>query len=414
MSKIKRKETRAEQTEQISQRIRAVALQHLATVGVDGLSMVGVAEDAGVSKSPLYRRYDDAVDLAVDVWDHHLREHLQLVITRTREFASTGDPEALKWLVTQIHQPSDQSKALIECITAARRYEYLSEAIEIDASRELDTYLQSLSEIPTDIALSYFVYVLGGLFIGPLLPVSREETRQAFLLWDRYLRDESFRIDQKMPEGVFPIPLTYPESEDPTLGDLVVAATKVITRTGFEKATANRIARYANKAFSSSYSYFDSKEELMLYATEFVFRDSIVRNDLMFLTGDKEQQTNSTALRIRELSTQSASEDSRLFRIEATLAARHHGLLQNSLKDLFQQSVRQVLSSTKKKKASQDEVRSVWTSVRASGFGHAVLGLLAPQFRDVNWMSTAHAAATVVREHAMKHYVGDVSQEMAS
>lgn len=152
----------------------------------------------------------------------------------------------------------------------------------------------------------------------------------------------------------------------------------------------------------------------MLYATEFVFRDSIVHNDLMFLTGDKVQHANSAALRVRELSTQSASEDSRLFRIEATLAARHHESLRNSLKDLFQQSVRQVIGGTEKTKASQNEVRSVWIGVRTSGFGRIVLGVLAPQFKDVNWMSTAHAAATVVREHAMKHYVGDVSQGMVS
>jgi AcrR family transcriptional regulator len=217
-----------------------------------------------------------------------------------------------------------------------------------------------------------------------------------------------------MPNTVRPIPLTYPEADDPTLGNLVVAATKVIMRTGFENATANRIARYANRAFSSSYAYFDSKEELMLYATEFMFRDSIVRNDIMFLAGDEEEHIHAAASRIRELTTQSASEDARLFRIEATLAARHHDELGRSIRNLFKQSLEQILMSTNKNQKAQDEVRSVWIGVRIVGFGHNVFGLVATGYADVNWMSTARVAALVVRDHAMKNYRADVLKEMAS
>jgi AcrR family transcriptional regulator len=414
VSQGKRKETRAEQTEHITRRIREVALEHIAKLGVDGLSMIGVAEDAGISKSPLYRRYDDAIDLTVDVWDHQLRTHLQTVLDHTLRFADTGDAEALTWLISQIHRPSTESVALIECIAVARRYEYLQETIEIDVTRELESYVQSLPQLPVDISLSYVVYVLGGLFIGSLLPCTEAETRDALLLWDQYLRDPSLRVDREMPNTVRPIPLTYPEADDPTLGNLVVAATKVIMRTGFENATANRIARYANRAFSSSYAYFDSKEELMLYATEFIFRDSIVRNDIMFLAGDEEEHIHAAASRIRELTTQSASEDARLFRIEATLAARHHDELGRSIRNLFKQSLEQILMSTNKNQKAQDEVRSVWIGVRTAGFGHNVFGLVATGFVDVDWMSTARAAALVVSNHAMKNYRADVLKEMAS
>jgi AcrR family transcriptional regulator len=413
VSQLQRRETRADQTEQISRQLRTVALKHIADLGIDSLSMARVAKDARMSKSPLYRRYDDSIDLAVDVWDHHLRQHLQQLLHYTKIFAETGDHDALQWLVGQMHSPSDESAALIECITVGRRYEYLLETIEIDLNRELEDYLQSLPPLPTDVALSYVVFVLGGLFIGSLLPISQNEMAESFLLWDEYSRDQSFRVVQPMTTEIRPIPLTFPEMEDATLRNLVVAATKVIMRTGFEKATANRIARYANKAFSSSYAYFDSKEELMTYATEFVFRDSIVRNDLMFVKGSDEELTEIAASRIRELNTASASEDARLFRVEATLAARHHEALQRSVATLFQQSLEQVLSHADQKKDVQQEIRSVWIGVRVSGFGHNVLGVATRQYSDVNWMSTARAAAMVVREHAMKHYVDDVQKEMA-
>lgn len=414
MSQSKLKKTRAEETERISQRLREVALHQLASIGVDGMSMVQVAKEAQTSKSPLYRRYDDSIDLCVDVWDHHLREHLQLVLRYTQQLATNGDEKALKWLTGQMRRPSSESAALIECLSVARRFEYLLEAVEIDLDRELQSYLEGLPNLPTDVALSYVVYVLGGLFVGPLLPGAQRDYVNAFALWHKYLQDESLRVNRPMPTEIRPIPLSIPTSEDQTLGDLISAATKVIMRTGFEKATANRIARYANKAFSSSYSYFDSKEDLMTYATEFVFRDSIVRNDMMFVSGDDQQRNETSASRIRELSTVSASEDVRLFRIEATLAARHHRRLRTAIEALFQQSLDQMMFVTKKKKDLQDEVHAVWLGVRIAGFGHNVFGLVNNTYRDINWMSTANAAAILVQDHAMAHYVEDAAAEMAS
>jgi len=414
VSQSKSKKTRAEETERISRRLREVTVRQLAAVGVDGLSMVRVAKEAKTSKSPLYRRYDDSIDLAVDVWDHHLREHLRLVLYYTQQFAISGDESALTWLTDQMYRPSLESTALVECLSAARRFEYLLETVEIDLDRELQNYLHGLSDLPVDIALSYVVYVFGGLFVGPLLPGIQRDYVRAFTLWREYLQDKSLRVDRPMPTEVHPIPLSIPTADDKLLGELITATTKVIMRTGFEKATANRIARYANKAFSSSYAYFDSKEELMTYAAEFVFRDSIVRNDIMFTEGDEHQRMDLSASRIRELSTPSASEDVRLFRIEATLAARHHPELRDAVKKLFQQSLDQMMSVTKKKKDTQEEVRAVWLGVRVAGFGFNVFGLVNTAYRDLNWMSTAHAAARLVHEHAMKHYIADAAAEMAS
>lgn len=414
MSQSKSKKTRAEETERISRQLRDVAIRQLAAVGVDGLSMVQVAKEARTSKSPLYRRYDDSIDLCVDAWDHHLREHLQLVLRYTQQLATDGDEQALSWLTGQMRQPSPESAALIECISVARRFEYLLEAVEIDLDRELRNYLEGLPDLPADIALSYVIYVLGGFFVGPLLPGTQRDFVKAFSLWHQYLQDKSLRVDRPMPTEIRPIPLSIPTSDDQTLGDLITAATKVIMRTGFEKATANRIARYANKAFSSSYSYFDSKEDLMTYATEFVFRDSIVRNDLMFVIGDDQQRSEASASRIRELTTTSASEDVRLFRIEATLAARHHYGLRTAIESLFQQSLDQMMSVTRKKKELQDDVRAVWLGVRIAGFGHNVFGLVNSTYSGINWMSTANAAAKLVQDHAMVHYVDDAVAKMAS
>lgn len=391
-----------------------MTVHQLATVGVDGLSMVRVAQEAKTSKGPLYRRYDDSIDLAVDVWDHHLREHLQLVLRRTAQLALNGDEDALTWLTDQMYRPSFESGALVECLSAARRFEYLLETVEIDLDRELQNYLQGLPDLPVDIALSYVIYVFGGLFVGPLLPGNQHDYVRAFTLWHEYLQDESLRVDRPMPTEVRQIPLGIPTADDKLLSDLITAATKVIIRTGFEKATANRIARYANKAFSSSYAYFDSKEELMTYAAEFIFRDSIVRNDIMSTEGDENQRMDLSASRIRELSTPSASEDVRLFRIEATLAARHHFELRDAVKTLFQQSLDQMMSVTKRKKDTQEDVRAVWLGVRIAGFGFNVFGLVNTAYRDLNWMSTANAAATLVQEHAMKHYIADAATEMAS
>jgi AcrR family transcriptional regulator len=408
------KTSRAEHTEQISRRLREVALQHIAEVGIDGLSMVRIAQDSELSKSPLYRRYDDVIDVAVDVWDHHLRDHLAHLIDEVGSYAESGNEKSLLWLCKEMHKSSVKSSALIECMTAARRYEYLQETVEIDVQDEVDRYLARLHNLPRDIALSYLVYVLGGLFVGSLLTCTREQIQSGFELWSSHLRNPSLYVDLDMPDDIQPIPLRMSDTEDPVLGHLVTAATKVITRTGFENATANRIARYADKAFSTSYSYFDSKEELMTYATEFVFRDSIVRNDLMFIRGDILDQTHRAASRVFELSNPSHSEDVRLFRIESTLAARHHKLLKESVRDLFSQSLNQVLSVAEKKKSSKDSVRSVWIGVRLSGFGHNIFGLVAPRFRDTNWMSTSHAAAHVVRYHAMAHYVENFDEILAS
>jgi len=187
VSQSKSKKTRAEETERISRRLREVTVRQLAAVGVDGLSMVRVAKEAKTSKSPLYRRYDDSIDLAVDVWDHHLREHLRLVLYYTQQFAISGDESALTWLTDQMYRPSLESAALVECLSAARRFEYLLETVEIDLDRELQNYLHGLSDFPVDIALSYVVYVFGGLFVGQLLPGTQHDYVRAFTLWREYL-----------------------------------------------------------------------------------------------------------------------------------------------------------------------------------------------------------------------------------
>lgn len=414
MSQSPLKKTRTQETERVTRQLREVAVRQLAMFGVDGLSMMRVAEEAKTSKSPLYRRYDDHIDLVVDVWDHHLREHLQLVLRNVVQFAENGDEGALEWLTNEMHQPSAESAALIECLSSARRFEYLLETVEIDLDRELQSYLERLPNLPTDIALAYVVFTFGGLFIGSLLPNNRGDFSRSFRLWHQYLQDESLRVNRPMPTEIYPIPFSLPNFDDKLFGDLVTAAMRVIIRTGFERATANRIARYANKAFSNSYSYFDSKEELMIYAAEIVFRDSIVRNDVMFMEGNDQQLTDLSASRLRELGTPSSSEDVRLFRIEATLAARHHPELRDAVKTLFQQSLDQMMSVTKKRKEMQEEVRAVWHGVRIVGFGYNVFGLVNTAYRDVNWMSTAHAAAVLVQNRAMKHYVVDAGAEIAS
>jgi AcrR family transcriptional regulator len=408
------KESRSDQTEDISRRIRAVALQHVASFGVDGLSMIKVAEDVGVTKSPMYRRYDDAIDLVVDVWDHHLRDHLHQVVTAVSLLVSNNDGKMLNWLAAEMHQPSIETKALAECLAVARRYDYLLESIELDVDLELTRYLTEVPDQPEDVALARIVWVLGGIFIAEFLPCSQQMIANALSDWNDYLNRNDLWLSRPMPSEIRPIPMPVPEGEDPLLRYFITAATKVISRTGYEKATANRIARYANKAFSTSYAYFDSKEELMSYATEFALRDSIVRNDMMFVTVDEDYFTDVAAARIRELSTESKSEDSRFFRIEAMLAARHHESLRLAVEDLFSQSLEQVLSVTSPGAMERFEVSKIWTGVRLSGFGHNIFGFITHNYRDINWMSMANAAGAAVREGAMVHYVSNVLKAKAS
>lgn len=410
MTNTQPRDTRSQQTEEVSRHIREVALQHIAVVGVDGLSMAKVAEDAGFTKSPLYRRYDDAIDLAVDVWDHYLRDHLQKLLNSVASYAESGSAQALSMLAREMSHPSTESKALIECLAASRRYEFLLETVELDVDRELDAMITRLSGMPADVVLSHASFVMGGLFIGTLLPASTSDYENSFAMWHDYLINEDFWLTQEMPHAIHPIPVPVPEEEDPVIGNLVTAAIKVIMRTGFEKATANRIARYANKAFSTSYSYFDSKEELTSYAAAFVFRHSVTRNDVLFGPDDLDRLTQFTAARIRELSTESASEETRLFRIEATLAARHHQPLRKTVQKLFRESLDQLMSVVVSKQYARDDVRLVWNALRVSGFGHNLMGLVSRDYRKVNWMSTAFAAATILRDRAMIHYEGTADE----
>ncbi len=413
-----KKETRSQQTEAITQELRRVGLEQIAKVGIDGLSMVQVAADAGTSKSPLYRRYDDAIDLAIDVWDDRLREHLQNLLELTLEFVTTNNFEALEKLTREMTTPSVESRALIECLAAARRYDYLLETVELDVDKELSKFVERLSHIPTDVALAYVIFVFGGLYIGELLPCTHDQIAAAIAVWHKYLSDPASWTDAPMPSTISPIPIPTstpnPGDDNASIQSLIAAATKVIIRSGFENATANRIARYADKAFSTSYAFFDSKEDLMSHAIEVSLRGTIVQNDMMFATDDLDTFANIAAARVRELSTSSQSNDARFFRLEAVLAARHHSNLNSTIKDQFHQSLSQIMAVIPANKKARDEVTAAWIGVRLTGFGHLILGVATSTYHDVNWMSSTNAAGLIVSRHARVHYVAGTSEEVVS
>ncbi len=120
---------------EVDQAILAAAIRMLADHGYDGLTMEGVASEAGVGKATLYRRWPSKIDLVldairsmkpmVDIPDHgDIRTDLVEMVTGAVSWGGDGEyTEVVSALMSELRRNSELATVYREQFLAPRRAE---------------------------------------------------------------------------------------------------------------------------------------------------------------------------------------------------------------------------------------------------------------------------------------------------
>jgi AcrR family transcriptional regulator len=120
---------------EVDQAILAAAIRMLADHGFDGLTMEGVASEAGVGKATLYRRWPSKIDLVldairsmkpmVDIPDHgDIRTDLIEMVTGAVSWGGDGQyTEVVSALMSELRRNSELATVYREQFLAPRRVE---------------------------------------------------------------------------------------------------------------------------------------------------------------------------------------------------------------------------------------------------------------------------------------------------
>ncbi|CAM8659457.1 DNA-binding HTH domain, TetR-type [Acidimicrobiia bacterium] len=375
--------SRAQRTKNVQTDISAAALKLLSTKGVDGLSLTKVAAEAGLSNGPLYGRYDSPEDVALELWEGSIRDRFHLLLDEAARFALGDAPDPSEWLVTEMTNPSAESLAVVETIAVARRYPMLAESVRTEVDSALQKIRTESSTIPFSAIYPWITLPLGAIVYSGMLP--SESPPWADIL--RVGRQAAIQAPAPTYVGSHPAPLELnlpnPDTGDLGLDEFVTAVMLVVTRVGYEKATAQRVARAAGHSFSSAYTHVESKDELMMFAITAMIDQIIMTGDESFLhmTGD-ELFLGMIALELGLISDNNRS--LRQLRAESLVAARHHKSLGEILRTRLIESAAHVRTAEKSETVPLSS--AFWYGARANGMTSLLLSLNTRLLDDVDWM----------------------------
>jgi AcrR family transcriptional regulator len=367
-----------------------IATRSIAVQGVDLTTLQHLAEMANTSIGPVYARYESVDDLAGDLFEHRLMAHLDFLLASMRSWCLERDSGAHRTLRDEFIRPSPLSKALVEVLAVARRYPMTIEFVRPAMTSTLRRHFKELNDVPKGISISQVTVLLGSLLLHPCLPNQTEATAEE-LLEMLHCVNNDVKAQGQEPLRVEPllIPLPEVEAENELLTDFTNALLQVISQTGFEKASANRIARMANHGFSNIYKSFDSKETFMESVTSIFVAQMVALNLTPFLGIPRDVYLAQSVTMGRALT----SEDNRGYRqlrLETVIAARHHPEIRKSLQKSFRESTRLIRQLTADYFDMDHErhafdAETLWTFVRCNGMGVSLLSATTPQMESIEW-----------------------------
>jgi AcrR family transcriptional regulator len=376
--------SRAQRTKEVQVDISTAALKLLGTKGVDGLSLTKIAAAAGLSNGPLYGRYDSPEDVALELWEGTIRDRFHLLLDEAARFALGDAPDPSEWLLAEMTDPSTESLAVVETIAVARRYPMLAESVRT----EVEFALRKIRpESPTIAFAAIYPWVtlpLGAIIYNGMLPAKSPPWAEALRL-GRQAAIETTGADfaGSNPEPI-ELSLPIPDSGDLGLDQFVTAVMNVVARVGYEKTTAQRVARAAGHSFSSAYTHVGSKDELMTFAITAMIDQIIMTGDLSFLglTGEARLR-EMIALELGLISDRNRS--LRQLRAESLIAARHHDELGEALRTRFIESIAHIQVPASEDAGSNHPGLTFWHAARAHGIATVLLSMNTPSLNDVDW-----------------------------
>ena len=377
---------------QIQERIDLAAEQVLAAEGVDGLGLTRVADVAELSNGPLYGRYDSAEDIALDLWDRTLRDHGARLQDAVDAYLFGDDPTVPDALIREFTAPSAASIGFAEVLAVARRFPILAETVRTDVEARLATTKERFPDVPDTLLGAAAMLPVGIALLRDVIPGAPTRWERALELGRELFQPDT---DWRIPDRDVP-PLAV-ERPNPTTGDelldgFVLAIMDVVSKVGYERATAHRIGRAAGRSFSSAYALVTSKDELMALAIGATLTEAAAIGDVTLL-GLADDEYIDAVCALWSGFVDDANRSIRHLRIESFLAAAHHADLGERMRASYQVAIDAVTAALGTDDPSLIERRlAFWQLTRAVGTGLTILSINSPVLQRVNWAQYSCAA----------------------
>ena len=365
------------------------SLKILASRGLDLLTFSDLAKEAGLSRAPIYSRYDSPEDVAIELWESTFEPALKRLFAATSKWHSGSDPADSAELMQMLSAPSLDLQGLVEILGVARRFSSLHEIVRQSLEAELERYTQN-QNVPESIIISQFNVSLGAVFLAPFLsPTGTISWSEILPVLHSMFKDESAWNVPAIKGHIFEFPISGEPIGDELLDVFLPAINRVIARAGYEHATANRISREAKRTFNLLYDRFPTKE---IFMQEVVRRwvDHGVRVGFAPFIGVSVDEYLVRSVSSGQSMAAEVNRSFRNLRNEMVLAARHHESMgeytamryKKSIefgREMFEQVYENVSDTT------MNEAMMFATLVRANGFGISLVSSVTPKLIDIDW-----------------------------
>lgn len=380
------KAERARRSQETSDLILAEAAGLLAEQGLDRCSAIALAQRCGMSTGPIYSRYDTPEDVAVDLWQHALDPALAGLLDLLSHAAKNSD-SAIEQLAAELTRPRPVTAAICELVAVARRYPQLAEQIRGDLVSRLRAHCAAQPELPPAMAIGQVSFFLGGVMLAPVVaPEPTSRWRVALGLIAELGEDTAARGVAPVDSRATVMPMPEPTAGDPLQDDLAKAVMAVVARVGYERATATRIARQAQRGFSTFYGHFASKDECLVSVVTALIDQIIGISVRGFVGAGREEFIAASVANARGL-VADENRENRHLRVETMIAARHYPEIADVAGRLYaavQAEIEQALGANAPA-VSRERANAYWALVRSNSIGMSLLATATPFLDDVDW-----------------------------
>lgn len=384
--------------------ISAAAFELLASNGVDGLALTKVAAAAGLSTGPLYNRYDSGEDIALELWEESIRDHGARMIGDLATYLFSPEGELSEFLDEELLEFSSATIAYSEMMAVARRFPLLIDPLRDELERQIGILADSAPNLPMSIAAVPISLLLGLPAVRDVHPPCRIRWRDVLAIAKSIIAE---RETWDLPARASQIP-TYepvrPRTGDETLDVFVAAVMDVVSKVGYERTSAHRVARSAGRSFSSAYSHIGSKHELMIYALTATIEQTMTVGGADYLVESRDGYIDRMSSMWNLLVTDQAR-SVRHLRIETVLAANHHPDLREAMRSKIARDLAELPIRLGRDLDDDkiDRANTLWCMIRALGTGQIVIINTTPILNDINWTSYSAAGRRLVELLFLEH-----------
>ncbi|MFM8721857.1 MAG: TetR family transcriptional regulator [Acidimicrobiaceae bacterium] len=241
--------------------------------GLDELSIGEVARLSGLTTGAIYGRYEDADEMAIELWQSVIRQPFKARLQRSVEFIVAGQHNlpsanrskivaegALETVTKDFESPDEIAKLGAEFLVISRRNQTVGEVV----IPEVTNWFSEFGLVNTNDPIANATIVIGlSASIGTAL---RTFVLKANPSWMTIANALSAAANEatpvKIPINSPPPKWVEPETENPVRSALIDAVAEVVAKTGFADATISRIVRRAGVTNGSLYNLYKDKEAL--------------------------------------------------------------------------------------------------------------------------------------------------------